>query len=78
MLRLFGQPVDPLDAANLTLALREDGRPDSISAAIAIEHALPNPSDVELTPIQRDAIAHVLSHVNGNLAKLKQILEHKH
>ena len=75
MLRLFGQAVDERDAANLAVALLADGRPEAMSAAVAIERALPDQvSDVRLTPAERETVAYVVENHTRSLSKLQSLL----
>lgn len=75
VLRLFGQTVDARDAANLSVALLADGRPEAMSAAVAIERALPDQvSDVRLTPAERETVAYVVENHTRSLSKLQSLL----
>ena len=74
MQRLFGEAVDPRDAANLAVALLADGRPDAVSAAIAIEQGLPAARDVQLTAGQRAIVAYVVENHTRSLSMLKSML----
>ena len=77
MLRLFGQAVDPRDAANLAVALLADGRPAAISAAVAIETALPTVCDLTLTDAQREVVADVVENHTRSLSMLQSLLAGK-
>jgi hypothetical protein len=56
------------------VALLADGRPDAVSAAIAIEQGLPAVSDVELTAEQRAIVAYVVENHTRSLSMLKSML----
>jgi hypothetical protein len=57
------------------VALLADGRPDAISAAVAIDTAPPDEvSDVRLTAAQREAVAYLVETHTRSLSKLKTLL----
>jgi hypothetical protein len=75
MLRLFGQSVDSRDADNLAVALLADGRPDAMSAAVAIDSSLRSERpDIELTDAQLVIVADVVENHPRSLSKLKSLL----
>ena len=75
MLRLFGQSIDLRDADNLAVALLADGRPDAMSAAVAIDSTLRSEGpDVELTDAQLVIVAYVVENHPRSLSKLKSLL----
>ncbi len=75
MLRLFGHSVDSRDADNLAVALLADGRPDAMSAAVAIDSCLCSErADVELTDAQLVIVADVVENHPRSLSKLKSLL----
>lgn len=71
---LFGQAVDPRDAADLAVALLADGRPEAISAAIAIENSLPRASEVQLSDAERAVVAYVVENHTRSLSTLQRLL----
>jgi hypothetical protein len=70
MLRLFGEPIAPKDAANLAVALLADGSDDATAAARAIESALPATAEIRLTDAQRAAVRRVLESPPAALTEL--------
>jgi hypothetical protein len=72
--RLFGPAVDPRDAANLAVALLADGRPEAVSAAVAIDRGLPSACDVQLSDEERAVVAYVVENHTRSLSKLQRLL----